>query len=218
MGGIQVATKKKKKTVRKASKKKKSTAKKPRKKTSRRKAAPKRKKSTRTTKKVARRKKPSTRKKTTRRKSTAKKKSGTKRKAAAKKRTAPKRKSRAKKKTSARRKPSARSKRQAPSLRGLSKATGGGVNYRALEAEILKLSDLLQTISKKNKLVRRSLNYLEKEQKKLSKQITDAKRFLTRLKNRSLQVLREFPDNAEDLYYQLKDEFNRLSQKFGFRL
>jgi len=90
------------------------------------------------------------------------------------------------------------------------------LTYKKIEAEILKLTHLLQNSKKRNQLIRKSLAYLEKEQKKLTHQIQEAKKFLTRIKNRGIQALREFPDNAEDIYYQLKSEFNRISKILGF--
>lgn len=87
------------------------------------------------------------------------------------------------------------------------------LNYKNLENEINKLTDLLNVIKKKSTLVRRSLAYLEREQKKVSRQIIETKRFLNRLKNRGIAALRNLPENAEDLYYQLKGEFNRISKR-----
>jgi len=88
------------------------------------------------------------------------------------------------------------------------------VNVRRLEAEINRLSDLLEVVKKKSVLVRRSLAYLEREQKKVRKQILQARAFLMRLKNRGVKAFHEFPHNAEDLYQQVKREFNRLSKKW----
>jgi hypothetical protein len=96
-------------------------------------------------------------------------------------------------------------------------ASFGSLNYRAIEAEVIKLTELLHAISKKSKLVRKSLAYLEKEQKKVTRQLREAKKFLNQVKNRSIQVLRGFPGNAEEIYYQLKGEFNRLSKRLGVR-
>lgn len=90
-----------------------------------------------------------------------------------------------------------------------------GLNYATIENEIYRLTELLQTIRKKNKLVKKSLAYLEREQKKVSKQIIEAKKFLTTLKNRGIRALREFPDNAEEIFYQLKREITRLSRRLG---
>jgi hypothetical protein len=45
------------------------------------------------------------------------------------------------------------------------------------------------------------------------RQINQARRFFTRLKNRGLKAWQQFPGNAEALYRQLKAEFNRLSRK-----
>ncbi|MCE9624928.1 MAG: hypothetical protein K8R69_05665, partial [Deltaproteobacteria bacterium] len=67
---------------------------------------------------------------------------------------------------------------------------------------------------KKSVLVRRSLAYLEREQKKVRKQILQARAFLMRLKNRGVQAIQDIPHNAEDLYLQVKREFNRLSKKW----
>lgn len=88
------------------------------------------------------------------------------------------------------------------------------VNVRRLEAEINRLSELLETIKKKSVLVRRSLAYLEREQKVVMRQLRYARSFLLRLKNRGLQALQNFPQTAEDLYDQLKREFNRLSMRW----
>lgn len=89
------------------------------------------------------------------------------------------------------------------------------LNYHTIESEIHRLTELLQTIRKKNKLVRKSLAYLEREQKKVARQIKDAKRFLTQLKNRGIRVLREFPVNAEEMFGQLKTEISRISRRLG---
>jgi hypothetical protein len=93
--------------------------------------------------------------------------------------------------------------------------TISGLNYHTIESEIHRLTELLQTIRKKNKLVRKSLAYLEREQKKVARQIRDAKRFLTQWKNRGIRVLREFPVNAEEIYGQLKVEISRISRRLG---
>jgi len=93
-------------------------------------------------------------------------------------------------------------------------AVSKNVNLSALEKEIARLSSLLGTIKQKSVLVRRSLAYLEREQKRVMKQINHAKRFLTKLKNRGLKAWHRFPNNAEGLYRQIKAEFNRLSRKF----
>jgi hypothetical protein len=89
------------------------------------------------------------------------------------------------------------------------------LNYHSIESEIYRLTELLQTIRKKNKLVRKSLAYLEREQKKVARQIRDARRFLTQLKNRGIKVLREFPVNAEEMFAQLKTEISRISRRLG---
>ena len=88
------------------------------------------------------------------------------------------------------------------------------VNVRRLEAEINRLSELLDTIKKKSVLVRRSLAYLEREQKNVMKQIKQARSFLLRLKNRGMKALHNFPQSAEDLYLQVKKEFNRVSKRW----
>jgi hypothetical protein len=90
-----------------------------------------------------------------------------------------------------------------------------GLNYHTIEVEIHRLTELLQTIRRKNKLVRKSLAYLEREQKKVARQIRDAKRFLTQLKNRGIRVIREFPVNAEEMFAQLKQEIARISRRLG---
>ncbi len=87
------------------------------------------------------------------------------------------------------------------------------VSLNALEREIARLTDLVEVIKRKSSLVRRSLNYLEREQKRVIKQINQARRFLTKLKNRGLRAWQNFPENAESVYRQLKTEFNRLSKK-----
>lgn len=76
---------------------------------------------------------------------------------------------------------------------------------------------MLQALSKKSILVRKSLNYLEREQKRLNQQIQEAKKYLSQLKNWGLQALREFPDNAEDIFSQLKSEFNRIYSRLGLK-
>lgn len=86
-------------------------------------------------------------------------------------------------------------------------------HYSTLEGEIKKLFDLLNTVGKKNTLVRNSLNYLEKEQKALSKQIVQAKTFVNRLKKMGIKILQSFPENAEEIFSQVKDEINRLSKR-----
>jgi hypothetical protein len=88
-----------------------------------------------------------------------------------------------------------------------------GVNLGALEKEIKRLSDLLIVVKRKSALVRHSLAYLEREQRRVMRQINQARRFLTRLKNRGLKAWQQFPGNAEALYRQFKAEFNRLSRK-----
>ncbi|HCU25230.1 MAG TPA: hypothetical protein DF383_09440 [Deltaproteobacteria bacterium] len=88
------------------------------------------------------------------------------------------------------------------------------ISYRLLEAEINRLSDLLKVIKKKSVLVRRSLAYLDREQKRVKKQLTSARTFLLRLKNRGMQALQNFPQSAEELYGQLKAEFGRLSRRW----
>ncbi|MCC7344718.1 MAG: hypothetical protein IT573_07240 [Deltaproteobacteria bacterium] len=88
------------------------------------------------------------------------------------------------------------------------------VNVRRLEAEINRMSELLDTIKKKSALVRRSLAYLEREQKAVMKQIKHARGFLLRLKNRGMRALQNFPQNAEELYQQVKREFNRVSKRW----
>ena len=87
------------------------------------------------------------------------------------------------------------------------------LGYKAIEGEIQRLNDLLNHLKKKSSLVRRSLTYLEHEQKKVARQLQEAKRFLDKLKIRGIKILRNLPENAEELYYQLKHEFNRLSKK-----
>jgi cob(I)alamin adenosyltransferase len=87
------------------------------------------------------------------------------------------------------------------------------VSYRLLETEINRLSDLLQTVKQKSALVRRSLAYLEKEQRKVKKQLSHARSFLMRLKNKGVKAFQNF--SAEDLYQQVKDEFNRLSKRWS---
>ena len=87
------------------------------------------------------------------------------------------------------------------------------VSYRLLETEINRLSDLLQTVKQKSALVRRSLAYLEKEQRKVKKQLSHARSFLLRLKNRGVKAFQNF--SAEELYQQVKDEFNRLSKRWS---
>jgi hypothetical protein len=90
-----------------------------------------------------------------------------------------------------------------------------GLNYHTIESEILRLSELLQTVRKKSKLVRKSLAYLEREQKKVARQIREARLFLTQLKNRGMRALREFPINAEEMFSQLKSEISRISRRLG---
>lgn len=89
------------------------------------------------------------------------------------------------------------------------------VNVRRLEAEINRLSELLDTIKKKSVLVRRSLAYLEREQKNVMKQLKHARSFLLKLKNRGMQALQNFPQSAEELYQQVKREFNRVSKRWS---
>ncbi len=87
------------------------------------------------------------------------------------------------------------------------------LSYQAIEREIQRLTELLNLLKRKSSLVRRSLAYLEREQKKVARQINEARRFLNNLKNRGIRVLRNLPENAEELYYQLKGEFTRLSKR-----
>ncbi len=98
------------------------------------------------------------------------------------------------------------------SATGLAKKSA--VSVRRLEAEINHLSDLLQKIKQKSVLVRRSLAYLDREQKNVMKQLRHARSFLLRLKNRGVKAIQNFPQSAEELYGQLKREFNRLSQRW----
>jgi len=98
---------------------------------------------------------------------------------------------------------------------GFNSTSLSGLNYHTIENEIHRLTELLQTIRKKNKLVKKSLAYLEREQKKVAKQIAEARKFLTQLKNRGIRALREFPDNAEEIFFQLKKEISRLSRRLG---
>jgi septal ring factor EnvC (AmiA/AmiB activator) len=100
-----------------------------------------------------------------------------------------------------------------PSYAATKKSALSYLSYRNLEAEINRLTDLLNLIKKKSSLVRRSLAYLEREQKKVTRQIHDAKRFINKLRARGLEAWRNFPGNAEDLYYQLKREFNKISKR-----
>ena len=89
------------------------------------------------------------------------------------------------------------------------------VNVRRLEAEINRLSELLDTIKQKSALVRRSLAYLEREQKNVMKQLKHARSFLLKLKNRGMRALQNFPQSAEELYQQVKREFNRVSKRWS---
>ncbi len=181
--------------------------------------APKKKKSTSTKnkgKKVSARKK-SVAKKPAKKKTLSRKPAA--RKAVAKKKSvSSKRKS---VKTKARKRPAAKKAKAFKSKVSASKISGinghgiPGLNYRTLELEISRLTELLQTIRRKNKLVKKSLAYLEKEQRKVAKQIRDAKKYLTRLKNRGIKAIRGFPDNAEEIFYQLKGEITRISKRLG---
>jgi len=103
-------------------------------------------------------------------------------------------------------------KRHSPAIAKKS-GLSSGISLSSLEREIKRLTHMLQTIRQKSHLVRRSLAYLEREQKKVMRQINQAKRFLLKLKNRCIQAWNKFPENAEDLYFQLKLEFNRLSER-----
>ncbi len=120
-----------------------------------------------------------------------------------------------KKKKSGAKKP-AKKKNRVKKLLKSSKAIAAKptVNVHRLEAEINRLSELLETIKKKSVLVRRSLAYLEREQKVVMRQLRHARSFLLRLKNRGIQALQNFPQTAEDLYEQLKREFTRLSVRW----
>ena len=106
-----------------------------------------------------------------------------------------------------------RSKAKKAGKQAAARIQKGALNLGALENEIKRLSNLLMSIKKKSALVRRSLAYLDREQKRVMRQISQARRFLTRLKNRGLKAWQGFPGNAETLYRQLKAEFNRISQK-----
>ena len=57
--------------------------------------------------------------------------------------------------------------------------------------------------------------YLEKEQRKVKKQLTQARSFLLRLKNKGVKPFQNFPQSAEELYQQVKSEFNRLSKRWS---
>jgi|SRR5215831_264110 len=108
----------------------------------------------------------------------------------------------------------AKRKKQAKKIAVAAISQPPSLNYRRLEAEINRLSELLQTIKKKSRLVRSSLAYLEREQKKVRRQLQNARTFLLRLKNRGMKVIQNFPHTAEELYRQLKSEFNRLSRRW----
>ena len=136
------------------------------------------------------------------------------------KKLAPKRKkasSRSRKKSTASRKAAVKPKLSISKVSGINGHGIPGLNYRTIEMEISRLTELLQTIRRKNKLVKKSLAYLEREQKKVARQIQDAKKYLTRLKNRGIRAIRGFPDNAEEIFYQLKGEITRISRRLGIR-
>ncbi len=92
------------------------------------------------------------------------------------------------------------------------------VSYQSFEKELNRFSELLESVGLRGRLVKKSLAYIEKEQKRLNQQLLEAKRFLPRLKNRSLKVWRDFPEHAEEVFRQLKLEFNRFSQRLGLAL
>lgn len=106
-----------------------------------------------------------------------------------------------------------KSKARKVAKRAVASLPKNSLNLGALENEIKRLTNLLTSIKKKSALVRRSLAYLDREQKRVMRQINQARRFLLRLKNRGLKAWQGFPGNAESLYRQLKAEFNRISQK-----
>jgi len=189
--GKTVATNKKKsKTSKKSSKKKPA-----------KRRVVKRKRSVAKTKRKAVKRKPAA-KKTSSRKGTKKK--ATKKKATRKKST---RRSSSRKKSTAKRR----------SIPAIKSGALPHINYRTLEKEINRLTDLLEAVGIKSKFLKKSLAYLEREQNRVNKQISEAKRFLTKLKNRSIQAWRGFPENAEEIFQQLKSEFNRLSHRMGLR-
>ncbi len=92
------------------------------------------------------------------------------------------------------------------------------VSYQSFEKELNRFYDLLESVGLRGRIVKKSLAYLEKEQRRLNKQLLEAKRFLTRLKNRSLKAWHDFPEQAEEIFRQLKSEFNRLSKRLGLAL
>lgn len=191
-----VATRKKKSSTNRAKSKRTSARKKTAaKKSPKRKSVARRKPARKTTARTKARK-------TTARKSTA-------RKSASKRKTA---RGKARKKTSAAKR---KAKKSISKVSGINGATIPGLNYKTIELEIARLTELLQTIRKKNKLVKKSLAYLEREQKKVAKQIRDAKKYLTQLKNRGIKAIKGFPDNAEEIFEQLKGEVTRISKRLG---
>ncbi|MCP5467935.1 MAG: hypothetical protein H7A32_01545 [Deltaproteobacteria bacterium] len=64
-------------------------------------------------------------------------------------------------------------------------------------------------------MVKKTLDYLEKEQKKLAKQVQEASQYFKRAKDHSLRIIRQFPDKSEDLLVQFKKELSKLSNFIG---
>jgi chromosome segregation ATPase len=86
------------------------------------------------------------------------------------------------------------------------------MTIKLLEAEINRLQDLLEVLKRKSSLVRRSLNYIEREQKRVMKQIQQARSFINRLKKRGMKTLKSVPRNLEGLYNQFLREVDRISK------
>ena len=91
-------------------------------------------------------------------------------------------------------------KRSGPALLASIKS----LSYPRLEQELQKLAELLKSAQSKSKFVRRSLAYLEREQRALAGQAREAKKYFTKIKNRGAQALENFPENTEEFLQQLK--------------
>ncbi len=86
------------------------------------------------------------------------------------------------------------------------------ITIKLLEAEVRRLQELLEILKKKSYFVRRSLAYIEREQRKVMKQIRQARMFLARMKKRGIRTLQLVPKNLEGLYGQFRKEIEKFSK------
>lgn len=77
------------------------------------------------------------------------------------------------------------------------------------------MADLIKTAQQKSDIVKKTLSYWEKEQKKLARQVQEASKYFKQAKDHSLKLIRQFPDKSEDILAQLKRELSKLSSFIG---